>query len=178
MLNLGSGIKLLGSFFVAFASIGFALQIKRDLREHLALLYELRRLFVSISYEEAFSMQPIEQMFLQGKLTKEKRLDAILMAIAGRLMEKQSESGEGVWQEEFEKNKDILGLSEEELDIIKNAGLAFFGKSIEENKRQLNLVLERLDFLVGQTRKEQKEKQKVYQTLSVVCGFMLIILFL
>lgn len=178
MLNIESGIKLLGSLLILAASVGLALQIGRDLREHLALLYELRRLFVSISYEEAYSMQPVEQLFLKGNLTGEPRLAGILKAIAERLMEKQSGAGGNVWQEEFEKNKDLLGVNEEELEIIKNAGPAFFGKSIEENKRQLNLVLERLDFFIGQMRKERKEKQKVYQTLSIVCGFMLIILFL
>ncbi len=47
---------------------------------------------------------------------------------------------------------------------------------MEENKKQLTLTLERLDFVIEATRGEQKEKQRVYQALSVVCGLMLIIL--
>lgn len=178
MLNVGIAVKVLGSALIFMASAGFAFQIRRDLSNHLALAYELRRLFVAISYEQAFSMQPLEQLLVQENLTGDERLVWILKSVSARLMQRQSKAGEIIWQEEFEANRKALGLSTEELEIIKGAGAALFGKSLEENRRQLNLVLERLDFWIGQTRKEQKEKQKVYQTLSVVCGFMLIILLL
>ena len=178
MLNTGIVIKIFGSILIFMASAGLAFQIRRDLTNHLALLYELRRLFVAISYEQAFSMQPLEQLLLQENLTEDERLSSILKSVSGRLIQRQSRAGEIIWQDEFETNRKLLGLSAEELEIIKGAGAALFGKSLEENRRQLNLALERLDFWIGQTRKEQKEKQKVYQTLSVVCGFMLIILLL
>ncbi len=178
MLNTGIAVKILGSILILVASAGLAFQIRRDLSNHLALLYELRRLFVAISYEQAFSMQPLEQLLLQENLTEDERLALILKSVSERLVQRQSKAGELIWQEEFETNRKSLGLSVEELEMIKGAGAALFGKSLEENRRQLNLVLERLDFWIGQTRKERKEKQKVYQTLSVVCGFMLIILLL
>ena len=178
MLNTGIAVKILGSILILVASAGLAFQIRRDLSNHLALLYELRRLFVAISYEQAFSMQPLEQLLLQENLTEDERLALILKSVSERLVQRQSKAGELIWQEEFETNRTSLGLSVEELEMIKGAGAALFGKSLEENRRQLNLVLERLDFWIGQTRKERKEKQKVYQTLSVVCGFMLIILLL
>lgn len=178
MLNTGIAVKILGSILILVASAGLAFQIRRDLSNHLALLYELRRLFVAISYEQAFSMQPLEQLLLQENLTEDERLALILKSVSERLVQRQSKAGELIWREEFETNRKSLGLSVEELEMIKGAGAALFGKSLEENRRQLNLVLERLDFWIGQTRKERKEKQKVYQTLSVVCGFMLIILLL
>lgn len=47
---------------------------------------------------------------------------------------------------------------------------------MEENRRHLELSLERLDFLIGTARGEQKEKQKVYGAISVLGGVMLVIL--
>ena len=47
-----------------------------------------------------------------------------------------------------------------------------------ENEKSLEHYLERLDYVIGQAREEQKEKQKVYQTVSVMCGLIVILLFL
>lgn len=169
-------LKLIGSIIIVMASIGLAYSIKRDLTEHLRFLYEIRRMLVMLSGEADYSMQPME--VLLGNYIKQgnERLHKVCDRIAKRLMEKRDGTGEAVWREEFESCQKELGLNEEETEIIKNAGNAFFGKSMDENRKHLSLTLERLDFVIENTRKEQKEKQKVYQTVSVICGLMLIIL--
>lgn len=63
-------------------------------------------------------------------------------------------------------------------EIFAGAGCAFFGKSMGENEKSLEHYLERLDYVIDQVRGEQKEKQKVYQTVSVMCGLIVILLFL
>ena len=62
--------------------------------------------------------------------------------------------------------------------IEKNAGNAFFGRNIKENERMLSIYLERLDFVIEQERKEQREKQRVAGAVSVIGGMMLVILFI
>lgn len=170
-------VRLLGCLLIITSSIGFGLQIKRELTEHLELLYELRRLFVAISYEEIYAMQPMEQL-LGRQLSSVPLLQDTLHQIQRALQEKSAADGRDIWQETFRAAQKKLGLTDEEFAIVVDTGGTFFGKSIEENKRQLSLCLERLDFVIEQYRAGQKEKQKVYQTLSVVCGFMLIILLL
>ena len=60
------------------------------------------------------------------------------------------------------------------------AGLAngIFGRNIKENERMLSIYLERLDFVIEQERKEQREKQRVAGAVSVIGGMMLVILFI
>ena len=65
-----------------------------------------------------------------------------------------------------------------QLEIIANAGNAFFGRNIKENERMLSIYLERLDFVIEQERKEQREKQRVAGAVSVIGGMMLVILFI
>lgn len=169
-------LKLAGSLIVITASAGFAHCIRRDLAEHLRLLYEVRRLLVALSCEAACSLQPME-VLLGGFLSPtDARLAEACREIAGRLMEKCDSTGETVWREVFAAREKELGLKGEEAEIVRNAGCGFFGKSVEENKKQLSLTLERLDFVIERTREEQEEKQRVYQTISVMCGLMLIIL--
>ena len=85
---------------------------------------------------------------------------------------------DSVWQERIEAWQKRLGLSLEEKEIFAGAGCAFFGNSMGENEKSLEHYLERLDYVIDQVRGEQKEKQKVYQTVSVMCGLIIILLFL
>ena len=71
-----------------------------------------------------------------------------------------------------------LGICASELEIIANAGNAFFGRNIKENERMLSIYLERLDFVIEQERKDQREKQRVAGAVSVIGGMMLVILFI
>ena len=177
MVKRMSLMRLVGCLLIVTASVGFGMQLKKELADHLELLYELRRLFVAISYAEIYAMQPMEQLLGQS-LSTHPALQKALDEIKRALSEKNVAGGRLIWQETFGAAQKELRLTEEELAIVVDAGRTFFGNSIEENKRQLALCLERLDFVIEQSRAGQKEKQKVYQTLSVVCGFMLILLLL
>ena len=169
-------LKALGSILVLVAGFGTAYSIRRDLAAHLALLYDLRKLFVDISYAAAGSMQPVEILLGCFIRTGDERLVAVCKEVADRLIEKREGRGEQGWRSVFAEHRKDLHLTAEEADIAEGMGQAFFGKSVEENRRHLELSLERLDFLIGTARGEQKEKQKVYGAISVLGGVMLVIL--
>lgn len=169
-------LKLVGSALIVTASVGIAYTIRRDIAAHLKLLYEIRKLFVDISYAACESMQPVEILLGCFIRTSDERLNEICKEIAERLIEKKEGKGEEVWRTVFAGYRKELQLTGEEAEIVEGAGTAFFGRSVEENKKHLALSLERLDFLIDTARGEQKEKQKVYGTVSVLCGLMLVIL--
>ena len=83
-----------------------------------------------------------------------------------------------MWRNVFAAHRKELGLNAEEAEVVESAGSAFFGKSVEENRKHLGVVLERLDFLIGAARDGQKEKQRVCGAVSVLGGLMVIILLL
>ena len=78
----------------------------------------------------------------------------------------------------IEREFEFVRLCASELEIIANAGNAFFGRNIKENERMLSIYLERLDFVIEQERKDQREKQRVAGAVSGIGGMMLVILFL
>lgn len=169
-------LKLVGSLLIVTASVGIAYSIRSELAAHLRLLYEIRKLFVDISYAAYESMQPVEILLGCFLRTKDERLNEICKEIAARLIEKKEGKGEEVWRCVFAEHRRKLQLSVEEAEIVEGAASAFFGKSVAENKKHLSVVLERLDFLIDTARGEQKEKQKVYGTVSILGGVMLVIL--
>lgn len=169
-------LKLVGSLLIVTAGVGIAGSIRRELAAHIRLLYDIRKLFVDISCAAYESMQPVEILLGCFLRTRDERLNEVCKEIAARLIEKKEGNGEEVWRSVFAEHRRSLLLNEEEAELVEGAASAFFGKSVAENRKHLSTVLERLDFLIETARGEQKEKQKVYGTVSVLGGVMLVIL--
>lgn len=169
-------LKLIGGVLVACSGIGLAVSVTNEIRQHLLRLYEIRQLLVNIAGEAAMALLPMEHILRQPTLTKDPVLQKVCSQIAKRLTERREESGKKIWYDTFQENKKELGVSAAELEIIANAGSSFFGRNIKENERMLSIYLDRLDFVIDNERKEQKEKQKVAGTVSVMGGMLLVIL--
>ena len=169
-------LKLVGSMLILIASIGLASSIQNELKQHQERLFELRSLLIKIFWEMNYSLRPVEMVLLYQIETQDECLGIILKEIGECLMKKEAKCGEDIWQEVFHKYRKELGLKAEESEVIEQAGRAFFGKSVEENQKVLSLYQERLDFLMEVEQKERKEKQKVYQTVCIMSGLVLIIL--
>ena len=170
-------LKLSGILLVLTASIGLACQIRTDLKEHLLLLYDMRKLLFDIANEMAYSMEPVEQIF-KSVHSRNRKLEEMCRLVGQRLQEKETGAGSEAWKSCAEIYRRELGMTEEEMEIFSGAGSSFFGKSLQENERALEHDIARLEEVIGLAKKEQKEKQKVYQTAVVMCGLIVILVFL
>lgn len=169
-------LKVLGCTMILTASIGMAYSIQTELKRHQKCLIELRTLLTKIFWEMNYSMRPVEMVLLYQIKAQNEYIGQIFREIGEELMKKEAGCGEDIWCEVFQRYRKKLGLKAEESELIEQAGRAFFGKSVDENQKILSLYQERLDFLIEVEQKERKEKQKVYQTVCVMCGLVLIIL--
>ena len=146
-------LKLIGGILVAGSGVGLAVNMIAEIRQHLLRLYEIRQLLINISGEAALALLPMEHILNQPTLTNDVVLQKVCGQIADRLAAKKVESGGEIWRDIFWKNR-------------------------KENERMLSIYLERLDFVIEQERKEQREKQRVAGAVSVIGGMMLVILFI
>ncbi len=169
-------LKLAGGLLIEAASVGLAICFGREIKEHLRLLYEIRQMFADIFQEAQYSLLPMEKILTSKIIPRDAVLAEACARLASLLAEKNGEGGAALWKQVFRDSRKALGLKEAEAEIIENAGKAFFGKNTEENGRNLSLYLERLDYVIEHARSEQKEKQRVLQTVSILGGFLLILL--
>lgn len=170
-------LKLIGGILVAGSGVGLAVNMIAEIRQHLLRLYEIRQLLINISGEAALALLPMEHILNQPTLTNDVVLQKVCGQIADRLAAKKVESGGKIWWDIFWKNRKELGICASELEIIANAGNAFFGRNIKEMK-ECFLLFRELDFVIEQERKDQREKQRVAGAVSVIGGMMLVILFI
>ena len=135
-------LKIMGSILVFAAAAGMAGTYKRELADHLALLYALRKLLVDLSCYGNGTRQPVEVLLGCFVRTPDERLNEICRKIADCLIEKNEKNGELVWKRVFEEYRKKLCLTGEESALIGEAGRRVFGRSEEENHRRLTLILE------------------------------------
>ena len=168
-------MKLAGSVLVLLASIGIALSLRRELYLHLRLLYEIRSWLIRLSHAAGGSLLTMEALLGGYVKSQNALLQRISLEIAKELMEKEGGAGEDIWRAAFAKHGRELGLDTAEQETVEQAGAAFFGRSVEENKKQLETVLECLDFQIGMARSGLREKQKVYGAVSLLGGVLIVI---
>ena len=125
-------LKLIGGILVAGSGVGLAVNMIAEIRQHLLRLYEIRQLLINISGEAALALLPMEHILNQPTLTNDVVLQKVCGQIADRLAAKKGESGGEIWWDIFWKNRKELGICASELEIIANAGNAFFGRNIKE----------------------------------------------
>ena len=123
-------LKVLGSMLILLASVGFGFQIQMDLRNHLRLLYDIRKLLFDIANETAYTMDPMEVVLEHAIHSRNPYLNEICKEMGEGLQKKERGCGQELWQERIEAWQKRLGLSLEEKEIFAGAGCAFFGKSM------------------------------------------------
>ena len=128
-------LKVLGSMLILLASVGFGFQIQMDLRNHLRLLYDIRKLLLDIANETAYTMDPMEVVLEHAIHSRNPYLNEICKEMGEGLQKKERGCGQELWQERIEAWQKTLGLTSEEKEIFAGAGCAFFGKSMGENDR-------------------------------------------
>ena len=111
-------LKIMGSILVFAAAAGMAGTYKRELADHLALLYALRKLLVDLSCYGNGTRQPVEVLLGCFVRTPDERLNEICRKIADCLIEKNEKNGEQVWKRVFEEYRKKLCLTGEESVLI------------------------------------------------------------
>lgn len=131
-------LKIMGSILVFAAAAGMAGTYKRELADHLALLYALRKLLVDLSCYGNGTRQPVEVLLGCFVRTPDERLNEICRKIADCLIEKNEKNGELVWKRFFEEYRKKLCLTGEESALIERRAARFSGeakKKITEDSR-------------------------------------------
>jgi stage III sporulation protein AB len=95
-------LKVLGSMLILLASVGFGFQIQMDLRNHLRLLYDIRKLLLDIVNETAYTMDPMEVVLEHAIHSRNPYLNEICKEMGEGLQKKERGCGQELWQERIE----------------------------------------------------------------------------
>lgn len=155
---------------------GFGMYLSGYLKGHLEQLVEWREIFAQMEAGRAYLKLPYAQLLRKAAKGKRVVCSEILYEVAEH-MEKNNEADvKMLWEAAFQKRKKCLLLKEEEKDLL----LALAGSLLlEGNYTQVaKIYFMQLEDKIAQAMEEKKEKQKLYGTVSVLCGLFLVIVLL
>lgn len=169
-------LKIAGCCLIFAGTIGCAIGVRREVADHVHLLYRLKQLLVELSEDIRYSHQPMEQILMQKRFEGDERIAELCVELGKKLAAGNVTSASKEWENIILKKRKELRLSQMEAELLAEAGNAFFGKCMEENSAHFAIVMDKLDFCIEEQRKEQREKQKVLQSVVMMGGAVLVLL--
>jgi stage III sporulation protein AB len=167
-------LKIIGCTVTLAAGVGLGYCMRRDMAGHLALLYDIRNLLTAISSDARLTLQPIGCILAARSYTDNKVIGEALIEIAECLAAGEGTSGDVIWKNVFKSRRAELSLTSDESELLENAGSAFFGKSIEDNRRQLDYMIGILEEKIADRRLWQRDKARTCVLLGATGGLMII----
>lgn len=118
-----------------------------------------------------FTYEPIPDIFNQ--------ISGSLNNNVGNIFKKASENmkyktAEHAWIKAIE-SQEVLSLTKEDAGILKTLGKLLGKTDIEGQTNEIELVESFLDTQIEKSEKERINNEKLYKTLGVVCGLVLVI---
>ena len=149
----------------------FAMREKYRLQE----LEELERGMIYLQGQISYLSAPLAEALGNVSWKINGPLGALFQQIAEKLEERQGESAEKIWQEIWEKGKEMLFLSSEDLDAVFLFGrsLGYLDKAQQENSIQL--LLRYIENALEQGRKRLEKNGRLYYGMGCLSGLLVVV---
>lgn len=171
-------MKIIGVIIVILASWGYGSGLIQRLNQHKEQLFSLREMIELFLGEIQYGKQPLQEACMQIGNRMKSPFKEVLCSIGQRISEKKYESFEMVWREQFQmKEKEFL-FTEQEKMVLYGVGKNLGYLDVDTQIRHLQIYKNEVNGLLEQLEKTMKEKKKVYRSVSLMVGAMVILLFI
>lgn len=169
-------IKIMGSLFLlgSAASIGFLKA--EELNERVKKLQELKRMMVLLQGELRFHRATLSEAFGNVADRVAEPFQSFLKETAKKLEERDEEGFGSVWSK---KSKELLhteGLKKEDAHLLELLGSSLGYLDLTMQTETLNLVMIQTEDAITAAKEQQKSKGKLYQTMGITVGALLVLL--
>lgn len=164
--------KLIGAIIIIFACGGLGFSKSRELQLHLNELEEIKKIFSLLKSELQYTRAPFSQVFEKISNKTSAPYRNWLIGLQNKLTDKAKSSFWEIWCMSITEDLHGSRLKEGELEELKNVG-----KSLEYVE-SLDLYIEQMEYKINNTREAYKSKKKLCQSMGIMGGVFLVILFL
>lgn len=169
-------LKAVGCVLILTVSILYGWKITGELREHMEQLVAMKEMFLMLSGEIAYTKTPLKEAFLQMAGQNKEPFSSFLKKAAEGISQNEENSMGEFWKKLVEEEAENFLFSKEEQSLLKKAGENFGYLDGQMQLKNLELYIGQAEVLIGRAQGELKDRQKLSQCLSVMCGLFLIIL--
>ncbi len=171
-------LKIAGAGLILVTAIILGLQMKQGLWEHVRQLIGLKEMLQMLSGEISYAKTPLTEAFRHVALRVKEPFCWLLVEVADSMEREREKTLYEIWEKAVKHQRRNISFSEEELAILSGVGENFGYLDIQMQLNHLALYIQQTEDKIVQAQQELAVKQKLYQSLSVMSGLLLILLFI
>ena len=169
-------LKLAGMFFIVTGAAGIGRYLMAYLKRHLDQLVECRELFARMDACREYLRLPYAEILRRTAKDRHGIFQEMLLEVADE-MEKNREADAGaLWKTAFSERKKQILLKEEEKELF--LALAETLLLEGDHTQAAKMYVLQMEDKIQKAMEEKSEKQKLYGTVSLLGGLLLVILLL
>lgn len=169
-------LKLTGSLLVTCSCGALGLWKAAQWKEHLRTLEQLKKMVIMLRGEILYSHAPLGEAFGHVGRKSEGILGEMFGAVEERIGQRQGEPFFEIWQEEVERRKKDMLLSERERQELTAFGEHLGYLDLEMQEHTVALYVEQLDMSIQFYREHEREQSRLYTSLGLMGGLFLSIM--
>jgi stage III sporulation protein AB len=168
-------MKLIGALIIVIATTGLGFSYARRLSERPKQLRHLKYALQTLEAEIMFGHTPLREACRRLALQTPKPISEIFHHFTEVLME-QGANVKTSWEKTLKMVWKDLALSQPEYEILIQFGTTLGQHDREQQQKQIRLTLTHLEREEADARDKQTRYEKMYKSLGVLAGLLIVVL--
>lgn len=165
--------KLLGSILILAGSFGYGFFKSSAYRNRIRDLVCCKNIGIYLKSQKKYTKLPFDVLLRECAREQNSYFADRLIGIADKMKQQENHNLEKIWKLEFADETGELYLTKKDQDLFAKLGKAILEETGTEEGSRFYFYL--MDKELEQLLREQKNIQKLYQTLSVSVGILLVL---
>ena len=168
-------IRLLGSVLVLGATLWFGAYFAAKGKYRLRELAELERAVLLLHGQIQYLSAPLAEVLESVSWKTEGVMGEIFQQAGKAMAEREKDSAEEIWAEAWQRRRNMLFLTAEDLDMVLSFGktLGYLDKAQQEGS--ISLLLRYLEEALAQGKKRLEKNGRLYYGIGGLSGLLLIV---
>lgn len=169
-------IKIIGALLVIISGTGAGFKASENLIIQNTRLKKLKELIMILRGEIKYNNTIMPQALRNISKRTDKAFEKFLIYVADNLDKYEGKTISVIWNEGVDKELSSIMLGKKHLEKLKDLGntLGYLDKEMQIS--YLNLMIEQLDADIDENNKKCKDNCKLYRTLGVMGGILVVLI--
>lgn len=169
-------LKLVGSMLIILAGTLFGFYQANQLSSRPKQIADLIRLLQRLETEILYGFTPLPAALRQTGNTCPPPVGAIFLSAAEQLEQAEGRSVKRIWQETLENHWSRTAMKTPEREVLLQLGFTLGLTDREDQVKHLRLALNQLQGEADTARDEQRRYERMWRSLGVLMGALIVIL--
>ncbi|UZJ80693.1 stage III sporulation protein SpoIIIAB [Fictibacillus sp. KU28468] len=164
-----------GAVLILLSTTWIGFELAKKVRERPKQLRQLKVGLQSLEAEIMYGLIPLDEAFLHLSTQLKGPVAEFFLDVSNRLEESAS-SVLDAWETGLAGLSDASAFKKEEIEILRQFGATLGRHDRENQQRQIKLTLAHLERELSEANEAQLKYERMYKSLGILAGLLLIIL--